>query len=71
MVFSHLAEIFEKSGLLKLTMTKIVIVVMVVLTCHSILGKTMGMGTSNQAVGALANRAVQTMKKVYWNTLNM
>jgi flavin-binding protein dodecin len=47
---------------------KIVVVVMVILTCHSIMGTTLG--ASNQAVGALANRAVQTMKKVDWNSVN-
>lgn len=44
-----------------------VIVLIVVLTCQSTIGKAMG---ANQAVGTLANRAIQSMKKVNWNSIN-
>ena len=47
---------------------KMVIVLLVLLAGHSTIGKTMG--APNQVVGSLANRAVQTIKKVDWNSLN-
>ena len=46
----------------------IVIGLLVVLAGHSTMGRTMG--PPNRIVGSLANRAVQTMKKVDWTSLN-
>ena len=43
------------------------LILLVLLAGVSTMGKTVG---TNQGVGALASRAVQTMKKVDWNNLN-
>ena len=43
------------------------LILLVLLAGVSTMGKTVG---TNQGVGALASRAVQTMKKVDWNSLN-
>ena len=49
-------------------MMKIIMLILLVLLAGvSTMGKTVG---TNQGVGALASRAVQTMKKVDWNNLN-
>ena len=49
-------------------MMKIIMLVMLVLlVSDSPMGKTIGI---TQGAGVLANRAVQTMKKVDWNSLN-
>ena len=45
----------------------IMLILLVLLAGVSTMGKTVG---TNQGVGALASRAVQTMKKVDWNNLN-
>ena len=45
----------------------IMLILLVLLASASTMGKTIG---TNQGVGFLASRAVQTMKKVDWNSLN-
>ena len=43
------------------------LVMLVLLVSASAMGKTIG---TNQGAGVLAGRAVQTMKKIDWNSLN-